>query len=1498
MISLTRYYRRFQVKGIALGKPMYYALGVKHFSSLEDIVSKLMPDIKKKSFDGSQARNNFKKSFENNAKYEQDIKVIHQSSSNAKISSQTKIAGSINSADKTVNSTNKISPKSGLNNDLDNKIHTPAKSSIGPSNSETKPLSDIFGKNYSDKNTSTFFSNSYGDNNKMDGLAKSNILSSKSLDKNDINNLVNNNNKLTGPSAGKFYDVRTSLNPVTTPLADIFGKQYSDSKKTSALFPNSDDNNHNVKRLATIDNLANKPLAENDMNNLVNNNKDYNNPTVLSANISNNLRTSSSSENKPQRNLTDILGKKSSEIKNNDNSLANKPLAENNMNNLVNNNNNNNLKKNIKDKNGNIKDYNNPTVLSANISINLRTSSISENKSQTNLTDILGKKSSEIKTNGNNLANKPLAENDMSNLVNNNSNNNNINDKNDNNKNYNNPTVLSANISNNLRTSSSFENKPQTNLTDILGKKSSEIKTNGNNLANKPLAENDMSNLVNINDKNDNNNNISDNNNLTGQSDGKLNDIKVIPFFNVERKPKSPSENIVEMNNTNYRVPLGKNVKDAIFNATAANASSRPIPSDFINKKINPNITPSPFLSSLISGKNGMNAKAVRDDILSNVSNSEDTIGIPDVNTPEITEGELRYKRHLEKKKIKLEQLNKKYPPAQKVDHYRRVKGDEMKQQASSEVKNVIETQIPTQVLEDGLAVVDINELKRTMQNKIKNNAIQSMQQSFDKNDSKKLQKLRKSKPHTIIREVSLPNKGILFKELSSKMSIRAIDLKKRMVDLGELSEDVSKEKLEELFIDSDVAELVVLELGFKVNRVSAKEDADLKPSVKAQKLSQSLKPRAPVVSIMGHVDHGKTTLLDTLRQASVKVAGNEAGGITQKISAFNVSLSNGREVLFLDTPGHAAFTSMRSWSIQATDIVVLVVAIDDGVRPQTIEAIKQIKEAYFNCSVVIALNKVDKLVDAKDIATARLRVLTQLIEHGITAEDFGGESQVVEVSGKTGSGIDQLIEKISIQADIMELVAVDEGQVEAIVLNANIDKGRGVVVDLLIKWGSLLVGDYVVVGTSFGKVKAMLNDKGKKVKVATPSHSVQILGLRSMPIAGSELLSVKSEARAKEITERRIRVFELKKTQSENLMKQQLLEQELAEKALEDPNVIKPIPKPELKINMILKADGIGTLDALKNIVTSISERTNDIKIKIISHSVGDICRSDVERASTVSDTLILGFNVGIADSSTRSLAKELDVKIFQESIIYRLEDEIIRIMETSMPTERILTKELEIDLKVSTNDDNHIIGYVGQPISFKFSITIKRCSNYNNVTFYFNNYNNNNNNVILDNNNDNNNNNNNVDDFQMENVFTIRQLMFCESFAMSLCETDDWIYLGVNRKELIDEPLLQNTHNYIMKDNNNIRNSYNNDDNNSYYERDDILNNNCNIIIEYQFEAILLPVNTGKVTLPPLKIEFDSNNNNVNYDKSILYHESTSYDVMIIHPNELTGMRFVHIY
>jgi len=399
----------------------------------------------------------------------------------------------------------------------------------------------------------------------------------------------------------------------------------------------------------------------------------------------------------------------------------------------------------------------------------------------------------------------------------------------------------------------------------------------------------------------------------------------------------------------------------------------------------------------------------------------------------------------------------------------------------------------------------------------------------------------------------------------------------------------------------------------------------------------------------MGHVDHGKTTLLDYLRSANV--AADEAGGITQKLSAFSVELkpkqatttekesalpSVNRRVVFLDTPGHAAFSTMRQSGASTTDVAVLVVAIDDGVRPQTIEALMAAKAA--SCTIIVALNKIDK-IPRSDRAAARSKVLSRLSEHGLVAEEFGGDAMVAEISARSGEGVDALIETLALQTDILDLSAPPSGLAEATVLDACFEKGRGVVANLIVRSGTLNVGDIIVAGPAFGKVKGMYSDGGSTIKKAGPSTPLALTGLRGMPEPGQRLQVVDSEQRAKQITDRRLRVLELRKVQKRNAASQSVTDLETSSLS---------------NVKVLLKADSPSTADALEKVVGTLAQRSKEVTVEIVGTSVGDITQSDLEVLGSIkgAETCVLAFNVGVADSSTRTMAKELNIRISRNTV------------------------------------------------------------------------------------------------------------------------------------------------------------------------------------------------------------------------------------------------------
>jgi len=651
----------------------------------------------------------------------------------------------------------------------------------------------------------------------------------------------------------------------------------------------------------------------------------------------------------------------------------------------------------------------------------------------------------------------------------------------------------------------------------------------------------------------------------------------------------------------------------------------------------------------------------VRDELLESIANNLSTTDpLEEAEVDEITPGELRYSQYEEKMKHKREKFMKKYDldnmpfrpkpsplPSSSSPSSSSSSSSSSQSSSSSSPRssrsNTFNTTVTYTKLDDNTLTFNVAELKaRTAE------LIARQKNASNNNNTKATNTPAKTNTRgtTVVKEISIPDGGLSIRELASRLSMKVADVNANLESLGENSSQ------DEGLIEADVIELLALELGLQVKREENKDQLDTSPSLK---VNQSLEPRAPVVCIMGHVDHGKTTLLDTLRQANI--ADNEAGGITQKISAFTVSV-NGRQVVFLDTPGHAAFNAMRSHGAEATDIVVLVIAAEDGVQPQTIEALKYAKAA--SCNIIVALNKIDK-IPAADRPGVRAKILAQLVEHDLVAEDYGGDAQVFEISGKSGAGVPELIEGLVLQAEVLELSAANEGPAEAVVLEASMEKGRGVVADILVRWGSLRVGDPVVVGTAFGKVKAMYTAAGESIDKAPPSTPVRLLGLRTVPVAGQELIAVSSENKAKLISGRRQRVLDLKKMQ-------------LEAKTSTDPDVsTDTVPT----VNVILKADGVGTLEALQNVVKNVGSMTSDVAINVIASSVGDVSQTDLDRALTVGNSFILGFNINVIDADTRQSAKESDIKIFKDTVIYRLEDHLKEQMEFKIPKERVLVKE-----------------------------------------------------------------------------------------------------------------------------------------------------------------------------------------------------------------------------
>lgn len=471
------------------------------------------------------------------------------------------------------------------------------------------------------------------------------------------------------------------------------------------------------------------------------------------------------------------------------------------------------------------------------------------------------------------------------------------------------------------------------------------------------------------------------------------------------------------------------------------------------------------------------------------------------------------------------------------------------------------------------------------------------------------------------VRDVVVPE-AITVQELANRMAEKGADLVKALFKMG-MPVTVNQT------IDQDTAELLVTEFGHNLQRVS-ESDVDL--DVSEADAEDTLQPRAPVVTIMGHVDHGKTSLLDALR--GTDVVKGEAGGITQHIGAYQVTLKDKSKITFLDTPGHEAFTQMRARGADITDIVVLVVAANDGLMPQTIEAINHTKAA--GVPMIVAINKVDL-----DSANPQ-RVRERLLEHEVIVEEMGGETQDVEVSALKKIGLDDLIAKIQIQAELLDLKANPDREAEGTVIEAKLDKGRGPVATVLVNRGTLKVGDVFVVGAESGKVRALVNDKGQQVKEAGPSVPVEILGLSGVPMAGDPLQVVENEARAREVAEYRQGVALQKRTTQAPASLESMFSALKEKQAMEYP--------------LVVKADTQGTVEAIVAAINKIS--TDDIKARVLHAGVGGITESDVTLAGAAGAPII-GFNVR-PNAKAREIAERNKVAFKYYDVIYDLTDEI----------------------------------------------------------------------------------------------------------------------------------------------------------------------------------------------------------------------------------------------
>jgi translation initiation factor IF-2 len=488
----------------------------------------------------------------------------------------------------------------------------------------------------------------------------------------------------------------------------------------------------------------------------------------------------------------------------------------------------------------------------------------------------------------------------------------------------------------------------------------------------------------------------------------------------------------------------------------------------------------------------------------------------------------------------------------------------------------------------------------------------------------KEKEELATEKPavSTIVREISIPE-TLTVAELAQKMSVKATEVIKNMIKMGAMA-TINQA------IDQDTAALVAEEMGFKTKlfKETALEDSlGLEHASTAEALT-----RAPIVTIMGHVDHGKTSLLDYIRRT--KVASREAGGITQHIGAYHVNTPRGM-ITFLDTPGHESFTAMRARGAKCTDIVVLVVAADDGVMPQTVEAIQHAQAA--KVPLIVAINKMDKPEADAD------RIRTELTKYNIVSEEWGGDTIFQKISAKTGDGVDALLEAILILAEVQELKAPTDCAARGVVIESRLDKGHGPVATVLVQRGTLHQGDILLAGLHYGRVRGMFDDAGGKVTQAGPSIPVEVLGLSGTPSAGDEAIVVASEKKAREIA-----LFRQGKYRDIKLAKQQAAKLE---------NILVRMQEEGAKtLNIVLKTDVQGSAEAIRDVLDKIA--TSEVKIKVVSSGVGGITESDVNLA-LASDGIIIGFNVR-ADAVAKRLAEREGVDLRYYSIIYKLADDI----------------------------------------------------------------------------------------------------------------------------------------------------------------------------------------------------------------------------------------------
>eukprot|EP00981_Chlorochromonas_danica_P015831 scaffold14707_cov176-Ochromonas_danica.AAC.4 len=676
------------------------------------------------------------------------------------------------------------------------------------------------------------------------------------------------------------------------------------------------------------------------------------------------------------------------------------------------------------------------------------------------------------------------------------------------------------------------------------------------------------------------------------------------------------------------------------------------------------------------------------------------------------------------------------------------------------------------------------NQERQNNRGQYNNGPRQPMRTFLQEHQAEVAKKTKENKgPGTVVKEVLIPSDGLTVKEVSQRFSMRVNEVISKLVELGELdagslkkgkgkvrSSRLKRKKAsagvtsqEEVHIDADVMELLALEFGLNSRRVNSKiqdmadnSDHDFLTAARREVAEEGLVRRPAMVTIMGHVDHGKTTLLDSLRRLDMttantatssssssgaknksskqpeqtptveSIAEQEAGGITQKLSAFSVTLpprevvegeedgtSEERRIVMVDTPGHAAFTSMRSMGATSTDIVILLISMESGIQPQTAECLTLVQKNQL--PVVIAVNKVDKYSAAERTAALNKINNTLASRFNILTTDYGGYVPIVPISAKTGYNLPLLVEAVQslCNGDVLKqhdntntvdereegeedvsglnslrqlqkrLYVLEEGEAEGIVLDSYLEKGRGVVTNLITSWGRLAVGDNIIIGTTYGKVRALYNESNKPIPYATPGTIVKVIGLKELPPIGEELITVESESDAKTISDRRKRLNELKEARRQAAVSSAVRSGTTAAAAASSRSQPDATPAEEKVVKVVLKADSVGSLEALKFIVSSITEAAKEhhIDVRVIHQQVGDVLVSDVELAGTASTTgeghLILAFNVGPKDQQTRQLSKQLDVDIQSNDIIYRLEEELIRKIEDYLPKEEHIERE-----------------------------------------------------------------------------------------------------------------------------------------------------------------------------------------------------------------------------